>query len=124
MIIVLVLCAKEKIKKLRGSFRWKYENLRNLLRRNCELLETLSDIQSDSSFFSKLRGNIYLVGIGHDINYNNLLSIKESNDNAKLYLAPYDENIYSATVTDVGDVILEREQFRKRNGTITAKIGE
>jgi pyruvate,water dikinase len=37
---------QEKIRRLRGSFRWKYENLRNLLRRNCEFLETLSDIQS------------------------------------------------------------------------------
>jgi len=37
---------QEKIQRLRESFRWKYENLRNLLRRNCEHLETLSDIQS------------------------------------------------------------------------------
>jgi pyruvate,water dikinase len=32
--------------ELRKSFRWKYENLRNLLRQNCELLEILADIQS------------------------------------------------------------------------------
>jgi len=33
-------------RELRRLFRWKYENLRNILRQNCELLETLSDIQS------------------------------------------------------------------------------
>ncbi|UCE67250.1 MAG: hypothetical protein JSU85_04340 [Candidatus Zixiibacteriota bacterium] len=39
---------KKKARKLelRRLFRWKYENLRNLLRQNSELLETLSDIQS------------------------------------------------------------------------------
>jgi pyruvate,water dikinase len=36
----------ERKAELRRQFRWKYENLRNLLRQNCELLETLSDIQS------------------------------------------------------------------------------
>ncbi|MBD3169156.1 MAG: hypothetical protein GF307_06705 [candidate division Zixibacteria bacterium] len=40
---------KERQKKyleLEKRFRWKYENLRNLLRLNAGLLETLSDIQS------------------------------------------------------------------------------
>jgi hypothetical protein len=48
---------QEKIRRLRGSFRWKYENLRNLLRRNCELLETLSDIQSHVG--DAIPGNVF-----------------------------------------------------------------
>jgi pyruvate,water dikinase len=48
---------QEKIRRLRGSFRWKYENLRNLLRRNCELLETLSDIQSHVG--DTIPGNVF-----------------------------------------------------------------
>ncbi len=47
----------EKKAELRRLFRWKYESLRNLLRRNCELLETLSDIQSHVG--GRIPGNVY-----------------------------------------------------------------
>jgi len=37
---------QRKIREFREKFRWKYENLRNLLRLNNDLMTTLSDIQS------------------------------------------------------------------------------
>jgi pyruvate,water dikinase len=43
--------------ELRRRFRWKYENLKNLLRQNCELLETLSDIQSHVG--GRITGSVY-----------------------------------------------------------------
>jgi pyruvate,water dikinase len=47
----------ERKAELRRLFRWKYENLRNLLRQNCELLEILSDIQSHVG--GRIPGNVY-----------------------------------------------------------------
>jgi len=47
----------QKKLELRRSFRWKYENLRNLLRQNCKLLESLSDIQSHVG--GKIPGNVF-----------------------------------------------------------------
>lgn len=47
----------ERRAELKRLFRWKYENLRNLLRQNCELLETLSDIQSHVG--GRIPGNVY-----------------------------------------------------------------
>ncbi len=37
---------QKRLLELEKSFRWKYENLRNLLRLNSDLMETMSDIQS------------------------------------------------------------------------------
>ena len=55
-----MLGSKRKLERkaqLRRQFRWKYESLRNLLRQNCELLETLSDIQSHVG--GKIPENVY-----------------------------------------------------------------
>lgn len=70
---------------------------------------------------SNLRGNLYIIAIGHNINFENLKQIKDSYEFSSLYLAPYNENIYNQesdlSFKDVKDVLLEREKYRVRNGT-------
>lgn len=79
-------------------------------------------IDTTTSDFGDIPADIYIVAVGHNINYENLNTLRKNNNNAKLFLAPYDENIYSTTTSDVADIILEREKFRRRVGTWTKTI--
>ena len=78
--------------------------------------KNLNEIVDASSDFVNIPADIYLIGIGHNIDFENLRSLKESNENSKLYLAPFSENILSTTETDITDVVLDREKLRNRIG--------
>jgi len=85
--------------------------------------------------YSKMRGDVYIIGIGFDINYENLGELKEQHSYANLYLASYDENInrdswgydygygYSnwfageIEYIDVAEIILDKERLQNREGT-------
>jgi len=78
--------------------------------------KTLQQLIDSSSNYNNIPSKTYIVGVGHNINFENLKALRESNKNSKLYLAPFDENIYSTLSDDVSDVILDREKFRNRSG--------
>lgn len=100
--------------------------------------KNISTIISSDSIYSRLGINTYIIGIGNNINYENLLSLKNANNKTNIYLAPYSENIYSSesgddpdnnifninsdSVYDVADIILERERYRTRTGIWTKII--
>ena len=79
--------------------------------------KTLQDLISSTSNYDDIPADIYIVGVGHNINYENLDALRDANQNAKLYLAPFEENIFSTSGPDVGDIILNKEKFRRRTGT-------
>jgi len=85
------------------------------------LEESIMDIIGTDSAFSKIRGMFYIIGIGHNINYENLRLLKDNHPFGKLYLAPYKENIYNSELDsnfeDVSDIILNKERYRNRTGT-------
>jgi hypothetical protein len=96
--------------------------------------KSASDLASQ---YANLRSNIYIAGIGLDINYDNLFQIKEKHSNAILYIEPFNENIcrdtndisygyeygYSDLVAgtvdylDIAEIILDNENSQKREGT-------
>ena len=88
---------------------------------NTVIEESINDIIGSESPFSKTRGMLYIIGIGHNVNYENLKLLKDSHPFGKLYLAPYSENIYNSesdsSFEDVSEIILGKERYRKRSGT-------
>jgi len=69
-------------------------------------------VRSDSEF-QKLRGKIYIISVGQNINYDYLNSLQGSRDNVYVYHSGFSENLD----TEITSLILDREQFRERTGT-------
>src|ERR1035437_2735435 len=87
------------------------------------------------NYFEAMRCSVYIVGVGNNINYNNLKAIKDLHPYSYLYLAPFEENIFrnsygygyadiGSTVNylDVAETILLREKSFSREGTWTKLI--
>lgn len=89
--------------------------------------KTISNLTAEGSPYQNMRGKIYIIGVGHNINYENLKSIKDAHSYSHLYLAPFNENLssdyydsidsHAISNLDMADVVLEREQYRTRTGT-------
>ena len=111
------------------------------VRHNANL--TTEDISaSDNNIISKLndysnmRCDMYVVGVGHDINYNNLETLKQLHQSSYLYLSEYDDLIYqnsygydtndieygTVNYLDVSDIILLKEKLYNREGTLNKII--
>ncbi len=110
---------KYNLNKINSNFYWNLDKSLIILTdgHNTVIGKTIDNIISNEINFGGIPSEIYIVGIGNDINYENLKSIKQSNKNAKLYLAQFDENILSNSKIDVSDIIINKEKFRKRSGT-------
>jgi len=89
--------------------------------------KTISNLTAGDSPYQNMRGKIYIIGVGHNINYENLKNIKDAHSYSYLYLAPFNENLsddyydsidsHAISNLDMADVVLEREQYRTRTGT-------
>ena len=81
--------------------------------------------------FSSMRSEVYIVGVGNNVNFNNLKQIKDSHPFAHLYVSGESEGIYRGNDTvydfddfeagsveylDLADSILERERIQTREG--------
>ena len=91
--------------------------------------KTASDLAAN---FGQMRSEVYIVGVGNNVNYQNLLDIKNTNPFARLHIAPPDERLHrglnasygfadlesgSVDYLDIADLILEREKIQTREGT-------
>lgn len=87
---------------------------------NTVLSKTLEESIGENTAFSRMRGLFYIVGIGHNINYEKLIAIRDSHQFGRLYTQPYPENISNkesdSNFKDATSIILDREKFRTRNG--------
>ena len=84
-------------------------------------------LSSISSQYKDMRSEVYIVGVGSNINYDNLKAIKEANPNTHLYLSTFGEELYrDASVynddnfpsgyLDIAEAILEYERYKTRIG--------
>lgn len=92
--------------------------------------KTVSDLASSfAANFGEMRSEVYIVGVGNNINYQNLLNIKTVHPFARLYVSPPDERLYRGSdiaydfddigtvqYLDIADLILEREKIQTREG--------
>lgn len=113
-----------------GTFKYKYSDIiskyYNELDKsviiitdgnNNSLRSLVDELTAEGSAYRNIRGNIYLIATGLNVNYDALEPIIDAHQHINVYLAPYPENIYNVAVRDIGDVVLDREQYRKRTGT-------
>jgi len=85
--------------------------------------KTLDYISQSNSEFQKLRGKVYIVAVGQNINYEYLRNLQESKDFVYLYFSPYEDISYNTgELKDIADVILKREGNRRRTGVWKKRI--
>ena len=96
--------------------------------------KTIADLATN---FSEMRSEVYIVGVGNNVDYGNLLAIKNSHEFARLYVSASDEGLYRGSddvygyedvssgavqYLDVADKILERERIQTREGDLRRSV--